>query len=80
MMLSLSSHGKRHTEVKTKFRIGSDVFKFLNAFTRELLGLPPCQEIKFEIDLVPNTKLISIPPYIMASSKLKDYDYNYKTF
>nr|XP_027186286.1 uncharacterized protein LOC113784342 [Cicer arietinum] len=46
--------------------------EFLDVFPEELPGLPPNREIEFSIDLVPNTHHISIPPYRMAPTKLKE--------
>ena len=45
---------------------------FLDVFPDNLPGLPPKREIDFPIDLVPGTTLISLPPYRMASSELKE--------
>ena len=39
------------------------VCKFHDVFPEELLGLPPDQEIEFEIDLLPRTVPISKAPY-----------------
>ena len=36
-------------------------------FPKDLLGVPPETEINFGIDLLPDTKPISIPPYRMDS-------------
>ena len=40
--------------------------EFMDVFRKELLGLPPDQEVKFTIDLLPSMKPISIPLYQMA--------------
>ena len=45
---------------------------FLDVFPDELPGLPPAREIKFEIELMPETRPISIPPYRMAPAELKE--------
>ncbi|KAF3621336.1 hypothetical protein FXO37_32864 [Capsicum annuum] len=37
-----------------------------------ILGVPPNREIEFEIDLLPNTQTISIPPYRIAPAELKE--------
>ena len=42
------------------------VNEFLDVFPDDLPGVPPPREIDFGIDLEPNTKPISIPPYKMA--------------
>ena len=39
---------------------------FLGVFPGDLPRVPPPREIDFGIYIEPNTKLISIPPYIMA--------------
>lgn len=48
------------------------VKEFLNIFSEDLLGLPPYREIEFKIEVFPSTKSISIPPYRMVSSELKE--------
>ena len=45
---------------------------FLDVFPDDLLGLPPEREIDFPIDLVPGTSPISLPPYRMAPTELKE--------
>ena len=45
---------------------------FLDVFPDDLLGLPPEREIDFPIDLVPGTTPISLPPYRMAPTELKE--------
>ncbi|XP_073223506.1 uncharacterized protein [Cicer arietinum] len=46
--------------------------EFPDVFPEKLPGLPSDREIKFSIDLVPNTHPISIPPYCMAPAELKE--------
>ncbi|WRX25592.1 hypothetical protein QQP08_018079 [Theobroma cacao] len=48
------------------------VNEFMDVFPEELLGLPPQQEIEFCLDLIPDSRPISIPPYRMAPAKLKE--------
>ena len=48
------------------------VREFLDVFPDELPGLPPAREIEFEIELMPGTRPISIPPYRMAPAELKE--------
>lgn len=48
------------------------VNEFLDVFPDELPGLPPEREIEFAIDLLPDTHPISIPPYRMAPTELKE--------
>ena len=48
------------------------VREFLDVFPDDLPGLPPERETDFPIDLVPGTAPISLPPYRMAPTKLKE--------
>ena len=48
------------------------VREFLDVFPEELPGLPPEREIELCIDVVPSTYPISMPPYRMAPTKLKE--------
>ncbi|XP_038717242.1 uncharacterized protein LOC120010525 [Tripterygium wilfordii] len=48
------------------------VEEYIDVFSDELPRLPPKREIDFTIELYPNVKPISIPPYRMASEKLKE--------
>ncbi|KAA3481444.1 Gag-Pol polyprotein [Gossypium australe] len=48
------------------------VYEFLDVFPEELPGLPPIREVEFGIELVPGTTLISISPYRMAPTELKE--------
>ena len=45
---------------------------FLDVFPDNLPSLPPKREINFPIDLVPGTAPISLPPYRMALTELKE--------
>ena len=47
------------------------VNEFLDVFREDLPVVPPLREIDFGIDLEPDTKPISIPPYIMAQKNSK---------
>ena len=49
------------------------VNEFLDVLPEDLFGVPPLLEIDFDIDLETDTKPILIPPYIMASAKLKEF-------
>ncbi|XP_075086170.1 uncharacterized protein LOC142168897 [Nicotiana tabacum] len=60
-------------------RLGSPSLKdiptvcdFLSVFPDDLLGLPSESEIEFSIELVPGTTPISIAPYRMAPTELKE--------
>ena len=46
--------------------------EFLKVFLEELVGLPPDRELKFIIDLIPSSVLLSQAPYRMAPSELKE--------
>ena len=48
------------------------VYRFLDVFPKELLGLLPDREIEFEIELLPATALISKAPYRRAPAELKE--------
>ncbi|KAA3455259.1 DNA/RNA polymerases superfamily protein [Gossypium australe] len=48
------------------------VCEFPDVFPEELLGLPPDREVEFAIEVYPGTASISIPPYLMSSTELKE--------
>ncbi|KAH0776371.1 hypothetical protein KY290_007782 [Solanum tuberosum] len=48
------------------------VKEFPEVFPDDLPGVPPEREIDFSIDIIPDTRLISIPPYRMAPAELKE--------
>src|SRR5688572_6727956 len=48
------------------------VSEFPDVFPDDLPGIPPEREIDFGIDLLPDTRPISIPPYRMAPAELKE--------
>ncbi|KAH0765218.1 hypothetical protein KY285_001089 [Solanum tuberosum] len=48
------------------------VNEFLEVFPNDLPSIPPEQEIDFGIDLLPDTQPISIPPYCMDPTELKE--------
>ncbi|KAL0404196.1 UNVERIFIED_CONTAM: hypothetical protein Sradi_2060400 [Sesamum radiatum] len=48
------------------------VREFPDIFPEELLGLPPHREVDFEIETIPGAAPISIAPYRMATSELKE--------
>ncbi|XP_070036495.1 uncharacterized protein [Nicotiana tomentosiformis] len=45
---------------------------FSDVFSVDLSGIPPDRDIDFGIDLLPGTQPISIPPYHMAPTELKE--------
>lgn len=46
------------------------VCEFLDVFPTDLLGLPTEKDVDFAIEVEPNTKPISIPPYWMVATEL----------
>ena len=50
----------------------SIVNEFHEVFPEDLPRIPPEHEIDFGVDLDPNTKPISVPPYRMAQAELKE--------
>ncbi|KAG8485757.1 hypothetical protein CXB51_019149 [Gossypium anomalum] len=48
------------------------VCEYSDVFPEELPGLPPIREVEFGIELVPGTTPISIAPYRMAPTELKE--------
>ncbi|KAA3479918.1 DNA/RNA polymerases superfamily protein [Gossypium australe] len=48
------------------------VCEYPNVFPEELSGLPPIREVEFAIELVPGTSPISIAPYKMTPTELKE--------
>ncbi|KAA3462425.1 ty3-gypsy retrotransposon protein [Gossypium australe] len=57
---------------ESKIELVPIVFEFLNMFPEELPGLPPIREVEFAIELVPGTSPISIVPYVMALTEMKE--------
>ena len=55
-----------------KFENVPIVKKFLVVFSEELIELPPTRKIEFITDLMPRAEPISIPPYHMIPTKLRD--------
>ena len=48
------------------------VCEFPDVFPKDLSGLPPDRELEFGIEVLPGSAPISIPPYRMASTELKE--------
>ncbi|KAA3456128.1 DNA/RNA polymerases superfamily protein [Gossypium australe] len=48
------------------------VCEFFDVFPEELPGLPPIHEVEFGIEFLPGTTPISIAPYRMATTELKE--------
>ena len=49
-----------------------DDIPVVREFPDDIAGLPPEREVEFTIDLIPGTEPISIPPYWMALTKLRE--------
>ncbi|KAA3453430.1 DNA/RNA polymerases superfamily protein [Gossypium australe] len=60
--------------IETELKIESVpiVYEYPDVFPEELPGLPPVREIEFRIELALGTAPISIAPYRMAPTKLKE--------
>ncbi|MCI85581.1 cellular nucleic acid-binding protein, partial [Trifolium medium] len=48
------------------------VREFPDVFPGDVSDVPPEREVEFTIDLVPGTGLISMAPYRMSASELKE--------
>ncbi|KAL5797318.1 hypothetical protein ACOSQ2_002138 [Xanthoceras sorbifolium] len=59
-------------KVNSKIQKIPTVCDFIDVFPEELPGLPPQREVEFVIDVVPGTSPVSIAPYRMAPSELKE--------
>ena len=59
-------------EVEKKVESVPVVCEFADVFPEKLPGLPPVKEVEFGIDLIPGTAPISIAPYRMAPTELKE--------
>ncbi|WMV54653.1 hypothetical protein MTR67_048038 [Solanum verrucosum] len=57
---------------KPPIRSVSIVNNFPEVFSDDLIGVPPEREIYFDIDILPDTCPISIPPSRMAPTELKE--------
>ncbi|KAG8495695.1 hypothetical protein CXB51_013504 [Gossypium anomalum] len=57
---------------ESKIQVVPVVCEFSDVFPEELPGLPPEREVEFSIDLIPGTTPISIAPYRMAPTELKE--------
>ncbi|KAA3461708.1 Retrotransposon protein [Gossypium australe] len=59
-------------ETELRIELVPIVCEYLDVFPKELPGLPPVREIEFEIELALGTAPISIAPYRMAPTELKE--------
>ena len=70
--LAFLAHLRDETTQVPSIESVSIVREFLDVFPSDLPGVPPDRDIDFCIDLEPGTLLISIPPYRMAPSELRE--------
>ena len=63
---------KDTTAKKTSISDVLVAYECLDVFLDELPGVPPHREIEFCIDMVSDTAPISMPPYRMAPTELKE--------
>ncbi|MCI44054.1 cellular nucleic acid-binding protein, partial [Trifolium medium] len=59
-------------ESEVKMEELSVVCEFPDVFPGDVSDVPPEREVKFTIDLVPGTSPISMTPYRMSASELKE--------
>ena len=72
-MLSKGCHGYLAYVVETgKEGTMVDEIPVVREFPDDITGLPPNREVEFTIDLIPGTEPISIPPYRMAPTELRE--------
>ncbi|XP_052490820.1 uncharacterized protein LOC128043056 [Gossypium raimondii] len=64
-VINSDSVGSQCSKIRT-------VCEFLDVFPEELPGLPPDREVEFPIEVYPGTAPISIPPYRMSPTELKE--------
>ncbi|KAA3461695.1 Transposon Ty3-I Gag-Pol polyprotein [Gossypium australe] len=63
-------------EIELRIESVPIICEYPDVFPEELLGLPPVREIEFGIELAPGTAPISIAPYRMAPTELKELKLN----
>nr|XP_012466477.1 unnamed protein product [Gossypium raimondii] len=64
-VINSDSIGSQCSQIRT-------VCEFPDVFPEELLGVPPDREVEFAIEVYPGTAPISIPPYRMSPTELKE--------
>ena len=64
-VINSGSVGSQCSQIRT-------VREFPDVFPEELPGLPPDREVEFAIEVYPGTTPISIPPYQMSPTELKE--------
>nr|GEX11278.1 putative reverse transcriptase domain-containing protein [Tanacetum cinerariifolium] len=65
----------KETEDKSEKRRLEDipiVQNFLKVFLEDLLGLPPTQQVEFQIDLIPGAAPVAPEPYRLSPSEMKE--------
>nr|GEW73931.1 hypothetical protein [Tanacetum cinerariifolium] len=65
LLMSTKASDKKQREIVV-------VRDFPEVFPNDLFGLPPIQEIKFQIELIPGATPVAKSPYRLAPSKLKE--------
>nr|GEW09176.1 putative reverse transcriptase domain-containing protein [Tanacetum cinerariifolium] len=65
LLMSTKASDKKQGEIVV-------VRDFLEVFSDDLSGLPPIQEIKFQIELIPGATPVAKSPYRLSPSKLKE--------
>nr|GEZ55763.1 putative reverse transcriptase domain-containing protein [Tanacetum cinerariifolium] len=71
----LAQFTKKETVDKSKEKRLEDVPTvryFLKVFSKDLPGLPPTQQVEFQIDLVPGTAPVARAPYRLALTELQE--------
>ncbi|GJR80598.1 putative reverse transcriptase domain-containing protein [Tanacetum coccineum] len=74
-LICLAQVTKKETEDKSEVKQLENVLTvrdFPKAFPKDLLGLPPTRQVKFQIDLVPGAAPVARAPYRLAPSELQD--------
>ena len=69
---SYLAHVVETSTSEVTLRSVSVVQEFSNVFPENLLGLPPDRELEFGIEIFPRSTPISIPPYRMTPTELKE--------
>ncbi|GKD39464.1 hypothetical protein Tco_1259671 [Tanacetum coccineum] len=74
-LIFLAQVMKKETEDKSKEKRLEDVLTvrdFPEVFPEDLSGLPPTQQVEFQIDLVPSAAPVARAPYRLAPSELQE--------
>nr|GEV16315.1 hypothetical protein [Tanacetum cinerariifolium] len=73
VQVARSDKGKKLTQcTKTQKYIKKGCQKFLEVFPEHLPGLPPAQQVEFQINLVPGATPMARAPYRLALSKMQE--------